>query len=644
LQCLKWNFFHSLAPLLGKFCGEKVPAPFKSMGNTLYFRFYSDSSRNGAGFELEWDGTSAGCGGILSSAKGAIISPNYPLNYPHNAQCEWRITVNEGSSIHIVFSDLDLEVNSECRYDYVQIYDGPDASARSIGQYCEEHPMHIETTSNHAMIRMNTDESHSGRGFHIKYSANCNRTIEADTGIIESPNFPEDYPNNLDCAWTIKVSRGNRVNMQFSHFEIENDNIFHNGTKDHDCKYDFVTIYDYDYESNDKKSQKSYCNKAPEIRTSSTDSVVVVFHTDQATVGTGFRLEWYNEGCGGRLTHPEGGFTSPNYPKRYDHGHICTWEITVEYGYNVKLTIHDFDIERSSSCQFDSLTIAHDKTFNTSLVAKVCQTLTQPMIITSDGHQLFVRFTADESHSGKGFNITYESVVSDCGGVFTVPNGIIKTPSYPTKNYDNNRTCEWLIRTDDTHSIEFQLTDFDLEETLNCTKDYLEIVDPIFNTTLWRGCGSEVPSETVFRSKRNEMIIRLTTDDTITAKGFIGNFTISCGGRFVVDDGWGELAYRKASENLDCSWSIIAADPSKHVTLTFTYSEVFYESDLGCLLSIQVFEGDVDALGALRKSFCSSKTPPAIISHGNALTVRYNSSGLGSTSELDMHYSVMDNG
>ena len=90
--------------------------------------------------------------------------------------------------------------------------------------------MHLETVGNHALIRMNTDDSHSGRGFYLKYSSKCNRTIFLDSGVLESPNFPDDYPNNMHCIWTIVVSRGNKINMQFSHFDFENDKIFHNET------------------------------------------------------------------------------------------------------------------------------------------------------------------------------------------------------------------------------------------------------------------------------------------------------------------------------------------------------------------------------------------------------------------------------
>jgi cubilin len=103
------NGGNGFAPLIGKFCGSEIPQPIKSYGNQLYIRFTSDSSRGGKGFEIEWDGTSTGCGGITSLTKGSISSPGYPTSYSHNAQCEWRVSVNEGSSIEFIFTDLDME-------------------------------------------------------------------------------------------------------------------------------------------------------------------------------------------------------------------------------------------------------------------------------------------------------------------------------------------------------------------------------------------------------------------------------------------------------------------------------------------------------------------------------------------------------
>lgn len=322
----------------------------------------------------------------------------------------------------------------------------------------------------------------------------------------------------------------------------------------------------------------------------------------------------------------------------------CNWEISVEYGFNIQITIHDVEIEKSSTCEFDSLIIAHDKSFN-STVTKICESIRQPTVITVDGHQAFIKFESDESHNGKGFNITYESVISDCGGVLFATNGVIKTPSYPTKNYDFNKTCEWKIQTDNAHRLMFQLIDFDLEASTNCTKDALEIYDPFFKETLWRGCGSQMPNVTKFTSKRNELVVKLISDGTVNAKGFIGNFTVACGGRIVTNDS-GEIIYRATGDVSDCYWSIIADDPAKHVTLTFTYSRIFIDFDFEaeCFSRVHVYEGDLDSLGAQRATFCGSKVPPAIISSGNSLTVYLNTTSMSALSEFDVHYSVLDNG
>ena len=41
-------------PLLGKFCGDVVPAPVKSSENAVYIKFYSDGLTPKRGFALKW--------------------------------------------------------------------------------------------------------------------------------------------------------------------------------------------------------------------------------------------------------------------------------------------------------------------------------------------------------------------------------------------------------------------------------------------------------------------------------------------------------------------------------------------------------------------------------------------------------------
>lgn len=67
------------SPLLGTFCGTTISQRFKSFGNLMYIKFTTDSSREMKGFEIKYDTTMSGCGGVLTNTmSGSITSPNFP--------------------------------------------------------------------------------------------------------------------------------------------------------------------------------------------------------------------------------------------------------------------------------------------------------------------------------------------------------------------------------------------------------------------------------------------------------------------------------------------------------------------------------------------------------------------------------------
>ena len=49
----------------------------------------------------------------------------------------------------------------------------------------------------------------------------CNRTINADNGTIQSPRYPEEYYSNADCYWTIITSVGTNIVIKFQDFRLE---------------------------------------------------------------------------------------------------------------------------------------------------------------------------------------------------------------------------------------------------------------------------------------------------------------------------------------------------------------------------------------------------------------------------------------
>ncbi|XP_059613843.1 cubilin homolog [Phlebotomus argentipes] len=629
------------SPLVGIYCGKKFPSTIRSFSNQVYVKFVSDSSRPESGFELEWDGTITGCGGTLTAPRGSIVSPNYPEPYAENAQCIWKITVSAGSVVQIIFSDLDLERSQDCVYDYLEVFDGRDASSVSLGRFCsaEDHPLHLQTSSNFAMIRMRTDYSAQGRGFNLRYNTNCNREIESvEETIIESPNFPNAYPHSLNCLWTIRVPLGNRISITFLHFDLENGDTSEDEAS---CKFDYLMIEEK-VNSVEVVKKTKHCDKAPEHFISAGEVVEVSFVTDISISHTGFRLEFHIEGCGGFLRNPTGSISSPNYPGLYPHHVHCYWLILAPFGHSIELTISDFHLEAADQCSYDGLRIFNSDNMT---ITTLCHVQTKPTTYTSNGAIMNLYFYTDMSIAGKGFNSSYKFIPQKCGGTLSTQ-GNIYSPNYPN-NYDKASSCEWLLQTDETHVLEINWLDFDLESSSNCQHDSVRLysgptMDPKHLTMTW--CGSERPNKTQQILATNQALLIFRSDSSVEAKGFHLNFTSACGSR-IVTNGSGELVktYGMYDRVGNCTWTIISDDPVGKLTLTISELDFFkFDVENRTQSILEVFDGD-STNATLLGSY--NDAPPTLYSSGNAITLRMNSEPNHELiiSGFKLFYSVFEN-
>lgn len=57
-------------------------------------------------------------------------------DYPINTDCDWIIQAAENQRIKFHFLTFELEYGEECESDYVEVYDGEDDSAKSLGKFC----------------------------------------------------------------------------------------------------------------------------------------------------------------------------------------------------------------------------------------------------------------------------------------------------------------------------------------------------------------------------------------------------------------------------------------------------------------------------------------------------------------------------
>lgn len=129
--------------------------------------FHTDWSFNAEGFRIKYETV---CGGAFQDNNGVIMSPFYPSPYENSRNCIFDIEAPLGKAIVLNFTDFDIE--DDCDFDSLAIYDGPDSIAsKEIGNYCgEEQPPPAISSLNHLHLVFKTDSSINGRGFKANYS------------------------------------------------------------------------------------------------------------------------------------------------------------------------------------------------------------------------------------------------------------------------------------------------------------------------------------------------------------------------------------------------------------------------------------------------------------------------------------------
>uniref|UniRef100_A0A674C1X3 Neuropilin n=1 Tax=Salmo trutta TaxID=8032 RepID=A0A674C1X3_SALTR len=177
-----------------------------------------------------------------------LTSPGYPTSYPPSQQCMWVISAPDpGQKILINFNPhFDLE-DRDCKYDYVEVFNGGDEQAPTLGKFCGKiAPSPIISSGSQLLIKFVSDYESPGAGFSVRYEVfktgpECSRNFTSSKGIIKTPGFPDKYPNNLDCTFMIIAPKMSEIVVDFDTFDMEPDTTPPPGAL---CRYDWLEIWD----------------------------------------------------------------------------------------------------------------------------------------------------------------------------------------------------------------------------------------------------------------------------------------------------------------------------------------------------------------------------------------------------------------
>ncbi|CAB1340813.1 unnamed protein product [Coregonus sp. 'balchen'] len=613
-----YNGPNDQAPLIGSYCGNTPPPANTTTSSSLHVVFRTDSSIAMTGFQMLW--YQNGCGGDLSGPTGSFNSPGYPNRYPENRECIWHIQTATGSSITITIYEFDVEYHPDCNYDVLEVYGGPDLSAPRLAQLCTttSSPLQVSSTGNMVTVRFKSDPYVSGRGFNaswVEVQGGCGGPIKAPSGEIHSPNYPANYPNTVDCSWTISVDVGHRVLFNFTDLDIELHSM---------CQWDHVAIYDGPSMSAPLLGQ--VCGQTrPSPITSTQNTIFVRFRSDASLNHRGFAAT-FSEACGATfLTDDVGGaIASPRYPAVYPANQNCSWIIKAQLPFNhVTLSFTDFELESlNSNCSHDAVEILDGDNYMAPVIGRYCGTEI-PHPVTSFSNALVVNFVSDSSVAMKGFRATYTGSTSSCGGDLIMETGAFNSPNYPDA-YPPNVECVWTITSSPGNRLQLSFIMFQLQQSSDCNNDYLEIREG--NSTgalVGRFCGDSLPSN--YTSLIGHVLwVKFRSDSSLSGAGFRATFSHLYGNDITGTSGQiaSPLYPRTYPNNADYRWTITVPGDD-YIQIHFL--DIDIEDLYDCYYDqLKIFDGPNIHAYSLG-TFCGLSLPASVSSSGSTVTLEFQS-------------------
>ncbi|KAH9514313.1 hypothetical protein Btru_028693, partial [Bulinus truncatus] len=562
------------------------------------------------------------CGGIIDSVStGVIQSTNYSNNYPPNQNCTWKVTVRIGKTIRLQFSEPFNIVNSaSCQNDYLKLYNGPSSSSPPLlvngslntdGIYCgQTAPQGLETSSNELFVQFISDGSDSGPGFSFTFteiSLACGGTLTLSTssssGNFSSPNYPSDYPHNVDCIWRILAPPAKRIRVDFLEpFFIE---------PNPRCMYDYIQFHDGGTAIAPVIGENLCGSHLPSTIYSSSNVLLARFRTDESLAHVGFNARYSIATCGGRIRSRNGTITSPNYPLNYNPNVECEWEVIGTVGHYITFTFETQRLSHSQPC-LDFVEI-RDGNATDPVIYNSCIDL-QTSVDTSDS-RAYVKFKSGGTSSSQGFKLNFQSSLE----------GELPCCRY----YAHNRVCVWEIEVAGDRSIALTFTT--LHWKINLLQiDYVQVSNGIEpdSPSLGRFCG-----ETDISASHNGFRAVYTSDNDIV-----------CGGTLIDSSGIITSPVDNSTvHKVQCIWHINNREfLESSVRLSFLNFDL--EAHRSCDFDVLEIREGVDRTGQLVGRYCGNIKPDDIVIPGGDVWIMYKTDSSVVSVGFDLMYNVSDCG
>ena len=110
-------------------------------------------------------------------------------------------------------------------------------------------------------------------------------TFSTVSGSIMSPNYPDKYPNSVECEWIIDLGPGYDITLTFHKFNLEKEN---------DCLFDWLAVQEGN--TSDSTVVTKVCGDVLPPDFTVTGPMRIYFKTDNDNEFEGFHMTWVANG------------------------------------------------------------------------------------------------------------------------------------------------------------------------------------------------------------------------------------------------------------------------------------------------------------------------------------------------------------
>lgn len=236
----------------------------------------------------------------------------------------------------------------------------------------------------------------------------CGGIYTADSGIISSPNYPNNYEGDRNCEYEIRAPMGKVIVLNILDLDIEQHST---------CDFDYLEIFNGPFADNSTSLGKFCGDFKPGLFTSFTSKHNVLrvhFTTDPSIFGRGFQANYtfVDVQCGGIISDEREVIKPPmdtDSDGFYQSNAKCQWLVYAPKGFVIQINVLSFELELDSKCIYDFVKIFNNASDNGEVMGPFCG-ITIPKVITTTGNFATILFQSDSSTSKDGFTIGFNFI------------------------------------------------------------------------------------------------------------------------------------------------------------------------------------------------------------------------------------------